>query len=52
VFAVSGDEVEVHLGALDAAGVFAPEYEAWVVRREPWLPEFPGCVRYERVREG
>jgi hypothetical protein len=52
VFAVSGEEVEVHLGALDVPGVFAPEYESWVIRREPWLPEFPGCVRYERDREG
>jgi hypothetical protein len=52
VYAVSGDEVEVHLGTLDRPGEFTPEYESWVVRREGWLPEFPGCVRYEGNREG
>lgn len=50
VFARSGDEVEVHLGALDAPDVFRPEYETWAVRRESWLPAFPGVTRYERDR--
>jgi len=50
VFARSGDEVEVHLGALDAPDVFAPEYELWCVRREGWLPAFPGTELFERER--
>ncbi len=29
VFARSGDEIEVHLGALDAPDQFAPTYECW-----------------------
>lgn len=51
VFAVDGDEVEVHLGAYDKPGVFAPEYELWTIRREPWLPVFPGVPGFARNRE-
>jgi hypothetical protein len=52
VFARFGDEVEVHLGALDAPGQFTPTYENWTVRREPWLPPFPLARHYPRDREG
>ncbi len=52
VFSRTGDEVEVHLGALDAPDVFVPDYELWCVRREGWLPAFPGTERFERDREG
>ena len=50
VFARSGDEIEVHLGALDAADQLTPTYECWTIRREAWLPEFPLERRYERDR--
>jgi len=52
VFARSADEVEVHLGALDAPNQLKPTYELWTVRRESWLPPFPLKTRYERDREG
>jgi hypothetical protein len=52
VFARYGDEIEVHLGTLDAPNRFNPTYECWTVRREAWLPEFPGMRRYERDRGG
>lgn len=52
VFSVSGDEVELHLGALDAPNQFKPSYESWIVRREAWLPPFPLDRHYERDREG
>ena len=52
VFARSADEVEVHLGALDAPDQLKPSYELWTVRRESWLPPFPLKTRYERDREG
>lgn len=42
VYSLSPGEVEVHLGALDEVGVFAPTYELWTLRREGWLPEFAG----------
>lgn len=51
VFAVSGDEVEVHLGALDQPDRFVPTYECWTVRRERWLPEFSRMRQYQRDRE-
>ena len=51
VFSETGDETEVHLGALDAPGRLVPTYELWTVRREPWLPPFPGLRRYPRDRE-
>ena len=50
VFARSGDEIEVHLGALDALDQLTPTYECWTIRREAWLPEFPLAQRYERDR--
>jgi hypothetical protein len=39
VFARSGDEIEVYLGALDLPSQFVPSYELWVTRREGWLPD-------------
>lgn len=51
VFARTDDEVEVHLGALDAPDQFTPTYESWVIRREAWLPVFPVATRFERDRE-
>lgn len=51
VFAISGDEIEVHLGALDAIEQFIPTYENWTVRREAWLPPFPLRRSYGRDRE-
>jgi hypothetical protein len=33
VFARTGDEIELHLGALDTPDAFTPEYELWCVRR-------------------
>lgn len=51
VFARFGDEIEVHLGTLDAPGQFTPTYECWTIRREPWLPPVPGARQYARDRE-
>lgn len=51
VFAVTGDEVEVHLGALDEPNRFTPTYECWTLRREGWLPPFPVAKHYPRDRE-
>ncbi|SLN52286.1 GFA family protein [Roseisalinus antarcticus] len=50
VLARSGDEVEVHLGALDATDQLTPTYESWALRREGWLPVFAGLERYEKDR--
>lgn len=51
VFARSGDEIEVSLGAFDAPDAFTPTYESWTVRREAWLPPFPLRRHYERDRD-
>jgi hypothetical protein len=40
VFGLWGEEVDLHLGALDAIDQFRPTYELWTVRREGWLPDF------------
>ncbi len=50
IFAQSGEEIELHLGALDAPSQFTPTYESWVLRREAWLPECPRITRFERDR--
>ena len=52
VFSQYDDEVEIHLGTLDAPDRFVPNYECWVTRREAWLPAFPTEKRYEKDREG
>lgn len=51
VFGRSEDEIELNLGSMDAPGQFTPSYELWVIRRESWLPAFPGTRRYERNRD-
>jgi hypothetical protein len=51
VFGRSGDEVEVHLGSLDAPDQLTPTYELWTIRRESWLPPFPLTHRYEQNRD-
>ena len=51
VFSRSADEIEVHLGALDAPDQLTPTYEIWTARRESWLPPFPLRKRYEHDRE-
>jgi hypothetical protein len=51
VFARNEDEIEVHLGSLDAPDQLTPTYESFTVRRESWLPEFPLKRRYDRNRE-
>jgi hypothetical protein len=52
VFARCADEIEVHLGSLDAPDQMIPTYENCVVRRESWLPQFPLFRSYEHDREG
>ena len=52
VFGVSSDEIEVNLGSLDAPDQFIPSYELWTIRREAWLPAFPGMKRYDKNRSG
>jgi hypothetical protein len=51
VFAQTGEEIEVHLGALDTPSQFVPEYELWTERREAWLPAFAGTTCFWRDRE-
>jgi hypothetical protein len=51
VFARSGEEIEVHLGCLDAPDQLMPTYECWTVRREAWLPSFPVTRRYDHDRD-
>mgnify|MGYP003479276635 CR=1 FL=1 len=52
VFARSADEIEVHLGSLDAIDQLVPSYESWTIRRESWLPPFAHTTRYEHDRTG
>ncbi len=51
VFARYADEIEVHLGTLNAPDQFIPTYENWTVRREAWLPQFALNHRYSHDRE-
>lgn len=51
VFARSADEIEVHLGSLDAPDQLKPTYESWTTRREPWLPPVSQAKQYDRDRD-
>ena len=51
VFARTGDEIELHLGSLDAPDQLIATYESWTVRREKFLPPFPLEQHYEGNRE-
>ena len=51
VFARNADEIEVHLGTLDAPDQLVPTYESWTIRRESWLPPLPLAQHYERDRD-
>ena len=37
VYGGDGEEIEVSLGSFDEPGLFEPQYELWVGRREQWL---------------
>ncbi|MGK9067391.1 GFA family protein [Stutzerimonas chloritidismutans] len=50
VFSRMGNEIEIHLGALDSPDQLKPTYECWTIRREGWLPPFPVEHRYPRDR--
>lgn len=52
VYGYWDDEIGVNLGALDVPDQLVPSYELWTIRRESWLPPFPGTKRYDRNREG
>jgi hypothetical protein len=50
VLARTGEEVEVHLGALDDAVGLVPGYECWTIRRAHWLPAFTAMTDHARDR--
>ena len=50
VFARSGAEIELHLGALDEPSTFEPQYQGWLARRENWLPQFPQMCEFQQDR--
>ncbi len=50
VFARTGDEIELHLGALDEPSQFTPDYELWCDRREAWLPPFARVTSFPKDR--
>ncbi|MDG1769142.1 MAG: GFA family protein [Yoonia sp.] len=51
VYAVSGGEVELHLGAFDAPDQFTPTYELWTDRRDSWLTPISGAAQHARARD-
>lgn len=38
---ISASGVELSMGGFDEPGAFQPQYEAWTMRREPWLQPLP-----------
>lgn len=49
LFHRSEDQVEIALGALDAApGDLAPTREGWIIRREHWLAPLAQAAQFDR----
>lgn len=46
IFARTGAEIEVHLGALDQPNQFKPGYALWTTRAESWLTPIEGVVHH------
>ncbi|WP_198148896.1 GFA family protein [Luteibacter yeojuensis] len=42
-------EIELYTGYFLQPGLYAPSYEVWTVRREPWMPSF-GLPQFEHDR--
>ena len=42
-------EYELSIGSFDEPGAFVPQYESWIVRREPWLAPLP-VPQFQRNR--
>jgi hypothetical protein len=51
VFAITDDEIELHLGSFDEPNQFKPTYECWTIRRENWLAPIDGAEQFERDRD-
>ena len=51
VFAITDDEIELHLGSFDEPNQFTPTYECWTIRRENWLTPIIGAEQFERDRD-
>ena len=51
VYAISDNEIEVHLGILDEPNQFTPTYELWTKRREDWLPDFEDMEQFDQNRK-
>lgn len=45
----TGRETELYAGHFPSEGLFTPEYEVWVKRREPWMPSL-SIPQYEGDR--
>lgn len=45
-FDLGSDETELYFGSFDETSLFAPDYEAWTVRREDWLGPLPTVTRH------
>ncbi|MBB4437109.1 MULTISPECIES: GFA family protein [Rhizobium] len=47
LFCLREDEAEIRLGSLDSPPTdFAPGYEVWIKRREPWLHPLPDAGQF------
>jgi len=51
VFARSGDEIELHLGALTNGETLVPTYELWTEQRLPWVQPLTVAQQYKRGRD-
>ena len=45
----NGEELELSIGSFDDPGVLAPQYESWIIHREPWLTRL-GIPEFEQDR--
>ena len=50
VFALNGEEVEIHLGILEADADYTPQYECWTSRRLKWIEPIAGAAQFKEDR--
>ncbi|MEX0340505.1 MAG: GFA family protein [Arenibacterium sp.] len=51
VFARTGKEIELHLGALDNPDQFKPDYALWTTRAESWLSSIDNVAKHKGDRQ-
>lgn len=48
-FSLNGEEIELSSSSFEERSIFPPQYESWIIRRQPWLAPL-NVPQHERNR--